>query len=83
MPANTIQGPNLARSAIAPEISATVMIANTAWKPTNAIDGMREDQARGREALVDALGAHQLLRPKNSNGLPSRPPPTSLPKAIE
>ncbi len=28
--------PNRARSAIAPEISATVMIANVAWKPANA-----------------------------------------------
>ncbi len=36
MPANTIQGPKRARSAIAPEIRATVMMANTAWKPTNA-----------------------------------------------
>ena len=35
-PAKTIQEPNLARSAIAPEIRATVMIANTAWKATNA-----------------------------------------------
>ena len=34
-----IQAPNLARSAIAPEISATVMIAKTAWKPTKASAG--------------------------------------------
>ncbi len=39
MPAKTIHAPNLARSAIAPEISATVMIANVAWKPTNARSG--------------------------------------------
>ena len=36
MPANSIQGPKRARSAIAPEMSATVMMANTAWKPTKA-----------------------------------------------
>ena len=30
---------NFARSAIAPEISATVMMANTAWKATKAMAG--------------------------------------------
>ena len=34
-----IQMPNFARSAIAPEIRATVMIANTAWNATKAITG--------------------------------------------
>src|SRR3954452_12553657 len=40
MPAKTSQGPKRARSAIAPEIRATVMIAKTAWKATNASDGI-------------------------------------------
>jgi hypothetical protein len=36
MPAKIIQDPNRARSAIAPETRATVMIANVAWNATNA-----------------------------------------------
>ncbi len=39
MPEKISQVPNLARSAMAPEIRATVMIANTAWKATKAIAG--------------------------------------------
>ncbi len=38
-PAKTIHAPNLARSAMAPEMRATVMIANVAWKPAKAIVG--------------------------------------------
>ena len=37
---NTAQVPNLVRSAIAPLIKATVMIANMSWKATNANSGM-------------------------------------------
>ena len=37
--AKTIHAPNLARSAMAPETSATVMIANVAWKATKASGG--------------------------------------------
>ena len=65
----------MARSAMAPEISATVMIAKTAWKPTKAMAG------RPPASLV--VSSIRPLRPKNSLGLPSRPAPTSLPKAIE
>ena len=39
-PANTSQGAKRIRSATAPEISATVMIANIAWNATNTIAGM-------------------------------------------
>ncbi len=39
MPAKIIHAPNLARSAIAPEMSATVMIAKVAWKATKASGG--------------------------------------------
>ena len=72
MPVKIIQVLNLARSAMAPEIRATVMIANTAWKATKAM--------AGRPASVSSI---RPLRPMNSSGLPSRPAPMSLPKAIE
>lgn len=38
--ANTTQAPNLARSATAPLIRATVMMANVAWNATNTSCGM-------------------------------------------
>ncbi len=38
-PANTIHAPNLARSAMAPEMRATVMMANVAWKAAKASVG--------------------------------------------
>ena len=74
-PAKTIHEPNLARSAMAPEISATVMIAKTAWKPTNAMVGSPP------ASLVRS--SMRPLSAKNSVGSPSRPPPTSFPKDIE
>ena len=37
---NTVQAPNLVRSAIAPLISATVMTANVSWKAENMRSGM-------------------------------------------
>jgi hypothetical protein len=39
MPAKIIHAPNLARSAMAPETSATVRIAKVAWKATKASGG--------------------------------------------
>ena len=39
-PANTSQPPNFSWSATAPEIRATVMIANISWKATNTVCGM-------------------------------------------
>jgi hypothetical protein len=53
----------LARSAIAPEISATVMIAKTAWKPTKPAAGCRVYAAAAGRGRRD-----QALRPKNSSG---------------
>ena len=41
--ANSSQAPNFMRSATAPEIRATVMIANVAWKPTNTSAGIVPD----------------------------------------
>ncbi len=73
-PANSSHGPNRARSAIAPEISATVMMANIAWNATNTVLGM---------VPASESAPSRPLRPRNSNGAPSRPPPTSLPKAME
>jgi hypothetical protein len=83
MPANSIQAPNFARSAMAPEMSATVMIAKTAWKATKAIDGIVNTRLVAAKPLSMPAVPSRPLRPKNSVGSPSRPPPTSLPKAIE
>src|SRR5688500_6001093 len=73
-PANSSHGPNRARSAMAPEISATVMIANIAWNATNTVLGILP---------ASESAPSSPSRPKNSNGLPSRPPPTSAPNAVE
>ncbi len=70
-PVKTTQAPNLVRSAIAPEISATVMIANVAWKATNAM------LVSGAVASVVIM----LPSPNPSNGLPMKPP-MSVPNAI-
>ena len=79
MPAKTIHEPNLARSAIAPLISATVMMANTAWKPTNASGGM---PAASPSTPPSGAADIRPLRPTNSK-LPTRPPPASSPNASE
>ena len=83
MPEKSIQGPNRARSAIAPEISATVMIAKTAWKATKASAGIVNTRWLAAKPLSMPSVPSSFVRPKNSDGLPSRPPPTSLPNAIE
>src|SRR3954453_14406205 len=83
MPAKAIHGPKRARSAMAPEISATVMIAKTAWKAPKAIDGTGKTSDGAANSLSPPSVPNRPLRPKNSNGLPTRPPPTSFPKAIE
>ena len=83
MPANTIQGPKRARSAMAPEMRATVMMANTAWKATNARDGIVNTRWVAAKPLSRPSVPMSLVSPKNSVGLPRRPPPTSLPKATE
>jgi len=59
------------------------MIAKTAWKATKAIDGMVKTSDVAANPLSTPSVPNRPLRPKNSNGLPTRPPPTSFPKAIE
>ena len=83
MPAKSIQGRTCARSAMAPEISATVMIAKTAWKATKASDGIVKTRLVAWNPLSRPLVPMRSWSPKNSNGLAIRPPPTSLPNAIE
>src|SRR3978361_418709 len=73
MPEKTIHGPNRARSAMAPEISATVMIAKTAWKATKAIDGMVKTRLVAAKPLSMPSVPIRPLRPRNSNGFPHRP----------
>jgi hypothetical protein len=72
MPAKIIHVPNLARSAMAPEIRATVMMANTAWNATKAM--------AGRLASVSSISP---LSPRYCSGLPDSPAPTSSPKEME
>ena len=59
------QAENLARSAIAPLISATVMIANISWKATNTYSGR----------VPYAVAALMLSRPRRSNPPSQRFPP--------
>jgi hypothetical protein len=68
---------------MAPEISATVMMANTAWKATKAIEGMVKTSEVDWKPPETPLVPIRPLSPKNSNGLPTMPAPTSLPNAIE
>src|SRR3954451_13766939 len=82
-PAKTIHAPNLARSAMAPEISATVMIAKTAWNATKAMDGIVNTRWVAAKPLSTPAVPTSFESPKNSVGLPSSPPPTSFPKATE
>jgi hypothetical protein len=59
------------------------MIAKTAWNATNASDGTVKTRLSGAKAPSRPAVPMSDDSPKNSNGLPSSPPPTSLPKAIE
>ena len=68
---NSTQPPNLARSAIAPEISATVMIANISWNEENVSSGS-----------VPLTWSSVPCIPTLSR-LPSSPDPMSEPKASE
>ena len=65
--------PNFTRSAMAPAISATVMVANMAWKATKLIAGKT---AAGSSVI-------KLFSPANSVRLPTKPLPTSVPNVIE
>ena len=72
--AKTSQVPSLTRSAIAPEIRAVEMIAKVIWKPAATRKGTPLSARRDWSSVP--------ARPRNSSGLPNRPP-TSVPKAIE
>jgi len=73
----TSQVEYFARSAIAPLIRATVMMANTAWKATNASAGMPPwagiPFAAAWYPKMAASPLRRLLRPKCWNGLPINP----------
>ena len=71
----TSQAPNLARSAIAPEISAPVMTQNSPWKTAKRIVGMPK--------VPSASGRTSDSSPRYCTGLPISPPPTSSPNASE
>src|SRR5215217_7453407 len=91
---NTNQPPNLMRSATAPEISATVMIANISWNATKTVagkvktSGMLIASAASTPAAASATTASapfppiRPFSPKNCVGSPKRLP-TSLPNASE
>ncbi|TDZ82700.1 hypothetical protein DE4585_01490 [Mycobacteroides salmoniphilum] len=93
-PANNNHAPNFNRSATAPEIRATVMIANINWKATNTVAGIVPTRGMftaatastalaGSAATASApLPPIRPLSPKNCNGSPNKPD-TSLPNAIE
>ncbi len=72
-PMNSVQPQNFARSAIAPEISAGVMIANISWNITNASTGVWWSGA----PVSCPITPLSPMLPK----LPSRPAPMSLPNA--
>ena len=72
MPANTIQAPNLARSAIAPLIRATVMIANVAWKATKAIDGYALSRLAAKASLTWLPSKKDELSKPNHPGTPTK-----------
>ncbi|CNW17986.1 Uncharacterised protein [Mycobacterium tuberculosis] len=85
---NNSQAPNFNRSATAPEISATVMIANISWNATNTVAG-RVPASGIFTAAVCVLGSAATaltpmrpLRPQYWLGLPAMLP-TSSPNAIE
>jgi hypothetical protein len=59
------------------------MIAKTAWKATNAIDGIVKTSDVAANPLSMPSVPSRPESPKNSKGLPRRPAPTSFPKAIE
>ncbi len=67
--------PNFIRSAAAPEMSATVMAANSAWNNANRLTG--------RPLMVVCVSRRSFM-PANSVKLPTSPePPIEVPKVIE
>ncbi len=63
--AKPIHAPNFIRSATAPEISATVIAANSAWN--------NENRLIGRPSTV-VIGSVRFFMPANSVKLPTNPP---------
>ena len=72
-PAKTIHAPNFIRSAAAPEISATVMAANSAWNSANRLTG---------RPVIVVCDSSRSFMPANSVKLPTKPP-VEVPKVIE
>ena len=70
-PTNSTQPPNLARSAMAPLMSAAVRMANIIWK-----------LAKTRTGMVPVTSPIVPSMPRKSR-LPTSPPPTEGPKTIE
>jgi hypothetical protein len=78
-PANSSHGPNRRRSATAPEINATVMIANIAWNATNTVCGMvpASGMLTAGAPSVAACRYVPLIRPFRPQycvGSPRKPP---------
>src|ERR1700759_1216310 len=84
--AKTSQELNFSRSETAPEINATVMIANISWNATNTFIGRVPASGMSVAALPAAAAAElppmRPLRPKYSSGSPKRLC-VSLPNATE
>ena len=85
-PANTSQALNFSRSETAPEINATVMIANISWNATNTFIGKVPASGMSVAALPAAAAAElpptRPFKPKYSVGSPKKSP-LSSPNAIE
>ena len=71
MPAKIIHAPNLARSAIAPEISATVMIAKVAWKATNASGGYAGALGGVEQCCTSSRSRCRSNSPREADACPS------------
>src|SRR5690606_41933552 len=80
--ANTIQDPHCARSAIAPEISATVMIAKVAPNATpivpspvvsSAIVASSPKSAKGLPAKLQLESTEPMLKPKSTQSTATSP----------
>jgi hypothetical protein len=88
MTTNSVQPQNFARSAMAPEISAGVMIANISWNMTNARTGSPSEPGQATAGDVSvAATANPASLPKVFSRpakwkLPSNPPKASSPKDI-
>jgi hypothetical protein len=77
---NTTQLQNFARSAIAPEIRAGVMIANISWNIAKASTGSASAPGHGFSSVPNPASLPAPSVSPAQSRLPNRPPPTSLPK---